>query len=178
MFGWSDLYALAEKASPEQLEKAQASLDIHDVVNMQYTSGTTGFPKGVMLTHHGVINNGKSIGDRKKLTPVDRECIPVPLFHCFGCVLGVTSCVTHGSTMVLVERFHPERVMEAVQWEGCTSLLGVPTMYISILNHPKFREYDFSTMRTGIMSGSPCPVETMKQVNIDMHMSEIVYLSE
>ncbi|MGI6150719.1 MAG: AMP-binding protein, partial [Christensenellales bacterium] len=174
MYNWEDLYALAETVDDKERQRVQDSLDVHDVVNMQYTSGTTGFPKGVMLTHHGVINNGKSIGDGKKLTENDRECIPVPLFHCFGCVLGVTSCVTHGSAMVLVERFHPLLVMQAVQMERCTSLLGVPTMYISILNHPEFKNYDFSSLRTGIMSGSPCPIEVMKRVNVEMHMPEIV----
>ena len=174
MFGWEELYAMAETVAQVQLDQVQATLNKHDVVNMQYTSGTTGFPKGVMLSHYSVINNGKAIGDRKKLTELDRECIPVPLFHCFGCVLGVTSCVTHGSAMILVDRFHPERVMEAVQWERCTSLLGVPTMFISILNHPAFSQYDFSTMRTGIMAGSPCPVEVMKRVAAEMHMPEIV----
>jgi fatty-acyl-CoA synthase len=174
MFLWSDLYELAEQVCEEERAARQNSLDTQDVVNMQYTSGTTGFPKGVMLTHHSVVNNGKAIGDRKRLTEIDRECIPVPLFHCFGCVLGITSCMTHGSTMVLVDHFHPERVMEAIEWERCTSVLGVPTMYISILNHPKFTEYDFTSLRTGIMSGSPCPIEVMKQVNEQMHMPEIV----
>jgi len=174
MYNWDDLYALAENVDDAERQSIQDSLDIHDVVNMQYTSGTTGFPKGVMLSHHGVVNNGKSIGDGKRLTEIDRECIPVPLFHCFGCVLGVTACVTHGSAMVLVERFHPLLVMQAVQMERCTSLLGVPTMYISMLNHPDFKTFDFSSLRTGIMSGSPCPIEVMKRVNVDMHMPEIV----
>lgn len=173
-FAWDDLYELAEGVSQQQLDELQAQLDPHDVVNMQYTSGTTGFPKGVMLTHHSVINNGKSIGDRKKLTPIDRECIPVPLFHCFGCVLGVTSCVTHASTMVLVERFNPEHVLKCLEMERCTSVLGVPTMYISMLAHPDFKSFDLSSMRTGIMAGSPCPTEVMKQVNTEMHMPEIV----
>ena len=155
MFIWNDLYELAEQVSEEERARLQDELEVHDVVNMQYTSGTTGFPKGVMLTHHNVVNNGKAIGDRKAFTENDRECIPVPLFHCFGCVLGVTSCVTHGSAMILVDRFHPVKVMEAVTWEKCTSLLGVPTMYISILNHPDFRKYDFSSLRTGIMPVRP-----------------------
>ncbi len=173
-FQWEELYELAKTVPEAQREALQASLDMHDVVNMQYTSGTTGFPKGVMLTHHSVINNGKSIGDRKALTENDRECIPVPLFHCFGCVLGVTSCVTHGSAMILVDHFNPVNVMKTVQMEHCTSLLGVPTMFISILKHPDFAQYDFSSLRTGIMAGSPCPIEVMKQVNTQMHMPEIV----
>lgn len=172
-FRWDELYELAERVPEQERARLQGELDPQDVINMQYTSGTTGFPKGVMLSHYNIINNGKAIGDRKKLTPIDRECIPVPLFHCFGCVLGVTACVTHASTMVILERFNPEHVMIAVQKERCTSLLGVPTMYISVLNHPDFDKYDFSSLRTGIMSGSPCPTEVMKKVNALMHMPEI-----
>ncbi len=172
-FNWSDLYAMAEAVSDDARAAVQAGLSPYEAVNMQYTSGTTGFPKGVMLTHYGVINNGKSIGDRKALTPLDRECIPVPLFHCFGCVLGVTSCITHGSTIVLVDHFNPETVMKSVEMEKCTSLLGVPTMFISMLKHQDFDKYDFSSLRTGIMSGSPCPIEVMKQVNDRMHMPEV-----
>lgn len=173
MYQWSDLYELAEQVSEEKRAERQASLNVHDTVNMQYTSGTTGFPKGVMLTHHSIINNGKSIGDRMKLTEKDRLCIPVPLFHCFGCVLGVTACMTHGSAMVLVRRFHPKLVMEAIEMERCTAVHGVPTMFISILNHPYFKEADFSSLRTGIMAGSPCPIEVMRRVNDEMHMPEI-----
>ncbi len=173
-YHWSDLYELANDVSDEERAKLQSELSPHDVVNMQYTSGTTGFPKGVMLSHHSVINNGKSIGDRKALTEKDRECIPVPLFHCFGCVLGITSCVTHGSTMVLVDHFNPITVMKTIEMEKCTSLLGVPTMFIAILKNDDFDKYDFTSLRTGIMAGSPCPVEVMKQVNTLMHVPEIV----
>ncbi len=173
-YHWDDILKMAAQVPESELFAAQAAVSPYDVTNMQYTSGTTGFPKGVMLTHHSIINNGKSIGDRKALTENDRECIPVPLFHCFGCVLGITSCVTHGSAMVIVDRFHPLTVMEAVQEERCTSLLGVPTMFISILSHPDFARFDFSSLRTGIMAGSPCPIEVMKRVNAEMHMPEIV----
>ncbi|MDL2234553.1 AMP-binding protein [Christensenellaceae bacterium OttesenSCG-928-L17] len=173
-YHWDDFIALGAAVPEEDLQAAQAAVNPHDVANMQYTSGTTGFPKGVMLTHHGLINNGKSIGERKALTHRDRECIPVPLFHCFGCVLGVTSCVTHAATMVILERYQPLAVMEAVQEERCTSLLGVPTMFINILNHPDFKKFDYSSLRTGIMSGTPCPVEVMRRVNTEMHMPEIV----
>lgn len=173
-FIWNDIYELAKLVSPEAQAKAQAACEPDDVINIQYTSGTTGFPKGVMLSHHSIINNGKSIGDRKALTPKDRECIPVPLFHCFGCVLGVTSCVTHASTMVLVDRFNPVHVLKSVEMERCTSLLGVPTMFISIMNVPDFRNYDLTSLRTGIMAGSPCPIEVMRKVNSEMHMPEVV----
>lgn len=172
-YHWDDIAAMADKTPESELIAAQAAVGPYDVTNMQYTSGTTGFPKGVMLTHHSLVNNGKAIGDRKRLTEQDRECIPVPLFHCFGCVLGVTSCVTHGSTMVIVDRFHPLTVMQTVQEERCTSLLGVPTMFISMLNHPEFPNIDFSSLRTGIMAGSPCPIEVMKRVNNEMHMPEV-----
>ncbi len=172
-FHWDDILSAAEMVSDEARIQAQAAVKPQDIANMQYTSGTTGFPKGVMLTHHSIINNGKSIGDRKQLTPDDRECIPVPLFHCFGCVLGVTSCVTHASAMVIIERFQPLAVMQMVQQERCTSLLGVPTMFIAILAHEKFSSFDYSSLRTGIMAGSPCPVEVMRKVNSDMHMPEI-----
>lgn len=172
-FLWEDLYELAKQVPEKERQRIQSSLDFHDVINMQYTSGTTGFPKGVMLTHHSVVNNGKSIGDRKALTEKDRECIPVPLFHCFGCVLGVTACVTHASTMVLLDHFNPEVVLKTVQKERCTSLLGVPTMFISVLAHPDFAKYDITSLRTGIMAGSPCPIEVMKRVNNEMHMPEV-----
>lgn len=173
-YHWDEMIALGESVPEDALMQAQYEVSPEDVANMQYTSGTTGFPKGVMLTHHSVINNGKSIGDRKALSERDIECIPVPLFHCFGCVLGMTSCLTHGSAMVVIERFSAKAVMAAVQQEKCTSLLGVPTMFIAMLNDEDFHRYDFSSLRTGIMSGSPCPVEVMRRVNREMHMPEIV----
>lgn len=173
MYTWSEFMAHAEGVSDEVLEERFASLDPDDVINIQYTSGTTGFPKGVMLTHNNVVNNGKQIGDYMKLTNEDRVCIPVPFFHCFGCVLGTLAAVTHGSTMVVIEQFDPEEVLKAVQNEKCTGLLGVPTMFIAQLNHPNFKNYDTSSLRTGIMAGTTCPIEIMKQVIEDMGMSEI-----
>lgn len=174
MFQWKDIFAFADKVSKEELEARKKALDIHDVINMQYTSGTTGFPKGVMLTHYNLVNNGMAIGDCMKFTHNDRLCIPVPLFHCFGCVLGVMASYTHGATMVLVDHFNPVKVMNAIQLEKCSAVHGVPTMFISMLDHPDFKEYDFSTLRTGIMAGSPCPIEFMKRAVSDMNMSEIV----
>ena len=151
----------------------EATLDNHEVINMQYTSGTTGFPKGVMLTHHNVVNNGFNIGECMRFTEKDRLCIPVPFFHCFGCVLGVMACVTHGSTMVPVEIFDPLKVLQTIEKERCTAVHGVPTMFIAELEHPEFSRFDLTSLRTGIMAGSACPIEVMKQVIRDMHASEI-----
>lgn len=173
MFNWNELYKLAEQVSEEELAKVQAGLDIHDVINMQYTSGTTGFPKGVMLTHYNVVNNGKCIGDCMNFTHEDRLCIPVPFFHCFGCVLGIMACVTHGTTMIPVDYYQPVKVMQAIQNENCTAVHGVPTMFIAMLEHPDFTKFKFPSLRTGIMAGSPCPVKVMKQVVDQMGMSEI-----
>jgi len=173
MFNFNDLYDMAERVESEILEEIQKGLSPQDVVNMQYTSGTTGFPKGVMLTHYNIINNGNAIADCMRLTYRDRLCIPVPLFHCFGCVLGVMACVTKGATMVLIDHYNPIKVMEAVQRERCTGLHGVPTMFIGILENQKFNEYDFSTLRTGIMAGSPCPTKIMRQVIEKMNMKDI-----
>lgn len=173
MLHWSQLHELAQQVTEEQRKERQASVHYHDVVNMQYTSGTTGFPKGVMLTHYNILNNGKCIGDNQVLTYRDRVCLPVPFFHCFGCVLGIMACITHGATIVPVERYNPVRVMKTIQDEKCTATYGVPTMYIAMLEHPDFSKYDFSTLRTGIMSGSPCPIKVMEQVVNLMHMSEI-----
>ncbi|MEG0594396.1 MAG: AMP-binding protein [Christensenella sp.] len=174
MFLWNDIFAFADKVTKEELAVRKKELDIHDVINMQYTSGTTGFPKGVMLTHYNLVNNGMAIGDCMKLTHEDRLCITVPLFHCFGCVLGVMASYTHGATMVLIDHFNPLKVMNAIQLEKCTAVHGVPTMFISMLDNPDFKKYDFSTLRTGIMAGSPCPIEFMKRAVSDMNMSEIV----
>ncbi len=173
MLPFAALNALAGQVSNTTLQTVKASLDEHEVINMQYTSGTTGFPKGVMLTHHNIINNGFQIGECMKFSAEDRLCISVPFFHCFGCVLGVLACVTHGSTMVPVETFHPETVLQTVEKERCTALHGVPTMFIAELDHPHFSRYDLSSLRTGIMAGSPCPVEVMKRVMSDMYMNEI-----
>lgn len=173
IMNWSELYELGKLVSDEELYAVQQSLDIHDVVNMQYTSGTTGFPKGVMLTHYNIVNNGKSIGDRMKFTHEDRLCIPVPFFHCFGCVLGVMACVTHASTIIPIDYFRPLKVLEAVSGEKCTALHGVPTMFIALLEHPEFIQFSFTHLRTGIMAGSPCPIKVMQQVADELNMREI-----
>ena len=173
MYKWSEFMAHAEGVTDKELENHFVTLNPEDVINIQYTSGTTGFPKGVMLTHNNVVNNGKHIGDYMELTEQDRVCIPVPFFHCFGCVLGTLAAVTHGSAMILLEQFDPERVLQAVQDERCTALHGVPTMFIAELNHPNFKKYDTSTLRTGIMAGSTCPIEVMRRVINDMGASEI-----
>ncbi|WP_020656803.1 AMP-binding protein [Massilia niastensis] len=156
------------------LEKVEAGIQFDDPVNIQFTSGTTGAPKGATLSHHNILNNGFFIGEAMKLTSEDRLCIPVPLYHCFGMVLGNLACVTHGATMVFPgDSFDPEAVLETVHAERCTGLHGVPTMFIAILDHPDFADYDLSTLRTGIMAGSPCPAEVMSRVISKMHMKEI-----
>ena len=164
VMGFDELLERAEEVSPEELRGRQASLSAEDVINMQYTSGTTGFPKGVRLTHTNIVKNAFNIGECMKLGPEDRVCIPVPFFHCFGCVLGTLNTVTHEGTMVPVEAFDAEKVLQAVDQERCTALLGVPTMFIAELDHPDFDRYDTSSLRTGIMAGSPCPMEVMKKV--------------
>lgn len=173
MFLWEDLYTLANQVSDEALYTVQASLDPDDIINMQYTSGTTGFPKGVMLTHYNIINNGKNIGDCMGFTEKDRLCIPVPFFHCFGLVLGILAAITHGATVVPVDHYSPEVVMSTIDKEKCTACHGVPTMWIAMLNHPNFRKYDYSSLRTGIMAGSPCPETAMRQVVEEMGCNEI-----
>ena len=173
MYSIPEILALAAMTTEAQYKARQAELDCHDVVNMQYTSGTTGFPKGVMLSHYNVGNNGFWIGENQKFTEKDRVCIPVPLFHCFGCVLGTTAAVSHGSCMVILERFDPVQVMASVEQERCTALYGVPTMFIAILEHKLFSKFDFRSLRTGIMAGSPCPIEIMKAVAEKMHAKEI-----
>jgi fatty-acyl-CoA synthase len=162
-----------QRVSAEELRERQDSLDAEEVINMQYTSGTTGFPKGVQLTHANIVKNAFYIGECMKLGPEDRVCIPVPFFHCFGCVLGTLNTVTHEGTMVPVETFDAEKVLKAVHQERCTAVLGVPTMFIAELEHPDFEQYDTSSLRTGIMAGSPCPMEVMKQVVDVMGASEI-----
>lgn len=173
MVNWEQLSQLGQSISDAELAQVQKSIHFHDVVNMQYTSGTTGFPKGVMLTHYNIVNNGNSIGNRMKFTHRDRLCIPVPLFHCFGCVLGIMASVTHGTTMVPIEHFSPLKVLEAISEEKCTAVHGVPTMFIALLEHPEFNKFSFKHMRTGIMAGSPCPVKVMRQVGDKMNLKEI-----
>jgi fatty-acyl-CoA synthase len=168
-----ELLILGENMPDEPLRELTASLHADDVINMQYTSGTTGFPKGVQLTSRNILNNGFYIGERQRFTAEDRLCLPAPLFHCFGCVLGVLAILTHGATLVMVESFDPVIVLAAVQKERCTALYGVPTMFIAELAHPMFDMFDLTSLRTGIMAGSPCPIETMKQVIDRMHASEI-----
>jgi fatty-acyl-CoA synthase len=168
-----ELLVLGEHMPDGPLRAITASLTADDVINMQYTSGTTGFPKGVMLTSRNILNNGFFIGERQKLTPADKVCLPVPLFHCFGIVLGVLAVLTHGSTCVMVEIFDPVIVLAAIQKEKATALYGVPTMFIAELAHPMFDMFDLTSLRTGIMAGSPCPIETMRQVIDRMHASEM-----
>ena len=164
---------LSVQTTTEEYLARQRECDVHDVVNMQYTSGTTGFPKGVQLTHWNIANDGYWIGACQNLSSRDRVCIPVPLFHCFGCVLGIMSCVNHGATMVFLEKFDPVEVMRSITRERCTATYGVPTMYIAMLDHPDFAKYDFSSLRTGIMSGSACPTHRMQQAEGLMNMREI-----
>ncbi len=164
MFTWKEFRELGNKISDEELTKRQRSIDLDDITCLMYTSGTTGFPKGVMLTHLNIVADAYYIADCMKITPADRMCIPVPFFHCFGCVLGTMACVTHGGTMVPVETFNPIKVLEAVEGEKCTVLHGVPTMFISELQVLEEKHYDTSLLRTGIMAGSPCPIEVMKKV--------------
>ena len=157
-----------------QVDAIAKTLKATDPINIQFTSGTTGFPKGATLTHRNILNNGFFIGECMKLTPVDRLCIPVPLYHCFGMVLGNLACLTHGATIVYPnDGFDPLAVMRTVEAEKCTGLHGVPTMFIAELDHPRFGEFDFSTLRTGIMAGSPCPTEVMKRVVDQMHLRDI-----
>lgn len=170
---FEDIAKAGESVTDEQLNEIMNSLNCHDVINMQYTSGTTGFPKGVMLTHYNIINNGKSIGDGMRFTDKDKLLITVPMFHCFGLVLGLMSCITHATTMVPVESFSPTKVMNAITVEKCTAVHGVPTMFIAMLEHPDFSKYNFSSLRTGIMAGSPCPIKVMRQVVDQMNMKEI-----
>ncbi len=173
MYNTNELMLLGKHSDDEDFLTVKKTLSNRDVVNMQYTSGTTGFPKGVMLTHRNILNNGYYIGERQKFTEEDRLCITVPLFHCFGIVLAVMAIITHGATMVMIEVFDPLMVLGAVQKEKCTALYGVPTMFIAEFSHPMFDIFDLSSLRTGIMAGSPCPIEAMKKVVKDMHMTEI-----
>ena len=173
MYNSAEILLLGKHGNEEEFQRIKESLDRNDVVNMQYTSGTTGFPKGVMLTHKNILNNGLSIGDRQKFTSNDRLCLPVPLFHCFGIVLGVMAVLTHGATLVMLELYDPLMVLAAVQKEKCTALYGVPTMFIAEYTHPMFKMFDLSSLRTGIMAGSTCPIDSMKRVINEMNCKEI-----
>ena len=175
MLSWRELLALAERVGPEELARRQREQEFDDPINIQYTSGTTGYPKGATLSHHNILNNGYFVTELLRFTERDRLLIPVPLYHCFGMVMGNLGCLTHGATMIYPsDGFDPRAVLEAAQAERATALYGVPTMFIAELNHPEFATYDLSSLRTGIMAGSPCPVEVMKQVTTLMHMHEVV----
>jgi len=171
---WDALLSRAEQATSEEVAERSSSLTNTDPINIQYTSGTTGLPKGATLTHRNILNNGYFVGEACGYTEQDRVCIPVPFYHCFGMVMGNLGCTSHGSTMVIPnDAFEPVSVLEAVQEEQCTSLYGVPTMFIAELGVPEFESYDLSSLRTGIMAGSPCPVEVMKQVIERMNMDDV-----
>jgi fatty-acyl-CoA synthase len=173
MYSMPELLLLGSHCDEDWLRESSASLSCQDVINMQYTSGTTGFPKGVMLSHYNIVNNGFNIGECQRFTEKERVCLPVPLFHCFGLVLGVMAIITHGATAVICENFDPLLVLASVQKERCTALYGVPTMFIAELSHPMFKLFDLSSLRTGIMAGSPCPMEIMKRVIGEMHAKDI-----
>lgn len=172
-YTWDEAMALAKDVPYTELEKVRKTIDKHDVCNMQYTSGTTGFPKGVMLTHYNVVNNGKAIGDCMDLSTADKMMIQVPMFHCFGMVLAMTASVTHGTTMCPIPAFSPRKSLNCINKEQITAFHGVPTMFIAMLENENFESTDFSHMRTGIMAGSPCPVKVMEEVIEKMHMPEI-----
>lgn len=174
MFNTAELLLLGNHIDDIELESLKENINCHDVVNMQYTSGTTGFPKGVMLSHHNILNNGYATGQCMKYTQDDKLLVCVPLFHCFGCVLALCAIITHGATMVFVEDFDPVMVLASVQKEKCTALYGVPTMFIAELNHPMFNMFDLKSLRTGIMAGSLCPIETMNQVMTKMYMKDVI----
>ncbi|MFI5641338.1 AMP-binding protein [Streptomyces goshikiensis] len=171
---WADLLERGRQGDPARLARAQAELSADDPINIQYTSGTTGFPKGATLSHHNILNNGFFVGELCHYTELDRVCIPVPFYHCFGMVMGNLACTSHGAAMVIpAPSFEPAATLAAVEAESCTSLYGVPTMFISALADPGFDSYDLSGLRTGIMAGSPCPVEVMKEVIDRMGMTEV-----
>ena len=174
MFPFDQVLAMGKGISDEELAEREKTVVFQDVVNMQYTSGTTGFPKGVMLSHYNIINNARMVGDVMGMTEKDRLLIHVPLFHCFGCVMSSLNCMVHGSTMVLVEYFDPAKALKYIEQERCTAINGVPTMFIAILGHADFSKYSMKTLRTGIMAGAPCPVDTMEQVIEVMHCPQVV----
>ncbi len=171
---FSDVAALATDALRDEARAIAATLSPDDPINIQFTSGTTGFPKGATLTHHNIVNNGRFVAARQRFSENDILCIPVPLYHCFGMVMGVLGCVTHGAAMVFPdEAFEPKSVLDAVEAERCTALYGVPTMFIAELDHPTFKGRDLSSLRTGVMAGAPCPEAVMRRVIADMHMKEV-----
>jgi fatty-acyl-CoA synthase len=174
MFKFSDLIKMGEKTTEQELDDRMNSLCDDDVINMQYTSGTTGFPKGVMLTHRNIVNNARMVGDVMGMTEKDSLLIQVPFFHCFGCVMSTLNSIYHGSTMVILESFDALKALQFIAAERCTAVNGVPTMFVTMLNHPDFDHYDMSSLRTGIMAGAPCPEESMNQVRTKMHCPEIV----
>jgi fatty-acyl-CoA synthase len=171
---FDELCAAGKEVPAQDLQALELGLDPDQPVNIQFTSGTTGLPKGATLTHFNIVNNGFFIGEGMRLQPTDRLCIPVPLYHCFGMVLGVLAAVTHGAAIVFpAESFDPEQVLEAVAAEQCTALHGVPTMFIAELEHPRFGEFDLTSLRTGIMAGAPCPIAVMRRVVSEMHLREL-----
>ncbi|EHQ57769.1 acyl-CoA synthetase (AMP-forming)/AMP-acid ligase II [gamma proteobacterium HIMB55] len=175
MYNFDEVCADASDGDLSALADLQSKLKPDDAINIQFTSGTTGNPKGATLSHCNILNNGYLTGEAMRLTPADKLCIPVPLYHCFGMVLAVLACISHGSTMVFPgEAFDPEQTLQTVQDEQCTALHGVPTMFITELDHPNFGHFDLSSLRTGIMAGAPCPVEVMKRVISEMHMQDIL----
>jgi fatty-acyl-CoA synthase len=174
MYNFSEIAPMADDSHRKRLANLATELRIQDPINIQFTSGTTGNPKGATLTHYNVLNNGFFVGEAMKLTEKDRICVPVPLYHCFGMVMGNLACLTHGSAIVYpAAAFEPEAVLQTLQAERCTGLHGVPTMFIAELSDPNFHQYDLNSLRTGIMAGSPCPIEVMKRVISEMHMSEV-----
>ena len=173
MYNTPELLLLGDNVSDDELTEAKKKVSCHDVVNMQYTSGTTGFPKGVMLTHHNIANNGYFTGEGMGFTAEDKLCCCVPLFHCFGVVLATMNCLTHGCTQVMVEKFDPLVVLASIHKERCTALYGVPTMFIAEMNHPMFDMFDLTSLRTGIMAGALCPIELMRAVTEKMHITHI-----
>ncbi len=180
MYNTAEILLLGENTEDDEFQRLRKAVTCHDVVNMQYTSGTTGFPKGVMLTHYNIANDGFLTGEHMKFTQDDKLCVCVPLFHCFGVVLATMNCLTHGCTEVLVERFDPLVTLASIHKERCTAVYGVPTMFIAELNHPMFNMFDLSCLRTGIMAGSLCPIELMRKVEEKMflHVTSVYGLTE
>jgi fatty-acyl-CoA synthase len=171
---WAAIKEDARRVSEEELHLREQTLDPDDPIDIQYTSGTTGFPKGATLSHHNILNNGYFVGRTLKYSEKDRICVPVPLYHCFGQVMASLAAISHGACMIFPsEAFEPEAVLATVQAERCTSLYGVPTMFIAEMEHPNFAKTDFASLRTGIMAGSPCPIEVMRRVQKEMHMDEV-----